>query len=167
VTVTVRRVREEDAAATIELLSPIIASRAYSIMTELIPYQDQLDFIRSVRNEGVGNVAVDETGEIVGFQTVGGYFSETPALAHIGDIGTFVRLGYHRAGIGGMLMEKTIPEAVAKGFLKVMALIRADNPAALGFYRRHGFETIGTARRHARIDDRFIDEVMAERMLVG
>jgi ribosomal protein S18 acetylase RimI-like enzyme len=40
---------------------------------------------------------------------------------------------------------------------------RADNAGALSFYRRIGFEVIGVAKNHAKINGRYIDEVMIER----
>ena len=33
-------------------------------------------------------------------------------------------------------------------------------------YLRHGFRAIGNAKRHARIDERFIDKILIERLLV-
>ena len=52
-----------------------------------------------------------------------------------------------------------------QGFEKIFTFVRADNPAALAAYHAHGFETIGTARRHARIDGRYVDEWFIERQL--
>jgi RimJ/RimL family protein N-acetyltransferase len=44
--------------------------------------------------------------------------------------------------------------------------VRADNHAALQAYLAQGFVTIGTARRHARIDGRYIDEILIEKLLM-
>ena len=43
--------------------------------------------------------------------------------------------------------------------------IRADNPAALQTYLAHGFVVIGTAKRQARIDGQYIDEILIEKWL--
>ncbi|MBV8815194.1 MAG: GNAT family N-acetyltransferase, partial [Verrucomicrobia bacterium] len=55
--------------------------------------------------------------------------------------------------------------AKEKGFEKFFAFVRADNPGALSFYKRIGFEVIGIAKRHAKINGRYIDEVMIERSI--
>ena len=55
--------------------------------------------------------------------------------------------------------------APSKGYAKLFAFVRADNLPALFTYLRHGFGTIGNARRHARIDGRFIDEILIEKLL--
>ncbi len=52
-----------------------------------------------------------------------------------------------------------------KGFEKIVTFVRADNPAALQTYAKHGFGVIGTAVRHARIDGCYIDEILIEKAL--
>jgi L-amino acid N-acyltransferase YncA len=55
--------------------------------------------------------------------------------------------------------------AKAKGYEKLLTFVRADNPDALATYVAHGFRVIGTAVRHARLDGRYIDEILIERAL--
>jgi RimJ/RimL family protein N-acetyltransferase len=42
---------------------------------------------------------------------------------------------------------------------------RLDSSAALAAYLAQGFTVIGTARNHAKIDNRYADEVLIERAL--
>jgi RimJ/RimL family protein N-acetyltransferase len=58
-----------------------------------------------------------------------------------------------------------LPAAKAKGFEKLFTFVRADNPAALATYRRHGFDIVGTAKRHAKIDGQYVDEILIEQFL--
>jgi ribosomal protein S18 acetylase RimI-like enzyme len=80
-------------------------------------------------------------------------------------IGTYVDLDCRRQGIASRLFDHTFAAARGKGYEKLFAFVRADNPAALATYLRQGFVVIGTAQRHAKIDGRYIDEVMIERAL--
>ena len=68
-----------------------------------------------------------------------------------------------RQGIGRLLFEATRLAAKEKGYEKFSAFVRADNAAGLAFYKRIGFETIGVAKRHAKINGKYVDEVMIER----
>jgi ribosomal protein S18 acetylase RimI-like enzyme len=77
-----------------------------------------------------------------------------------------VDLGVRRLGIASRLFASTFDAAIAKGYEKVFTFVRADNPAALATYRHHGFEIVGTARKQAKIDGRYIDEIMIEKSLV-
>lgn len=63
------------------------------------------------------------------------------------------------------LFRATFDAARHKGYRKIFTYIRADNPAAFATYMRHGFRVVGVARAHARIDGRYIDEIVVERML--
>jgi ribosomal protein S18 acetylase RimI-like enzyme len=91
------------------------------------------------------------------------FASYTGAFAHIGVIGTFVDPAGHRQGIGRLLFELTRLAAREKGYEKFFAFVRADNTGALSFYKRIGFNVIGVAKQQAKINGKYIDEVMIER----
>ncbi|URD48158.1 GNAT family N-acetyltransferase [Chroococcidiopsis sp. CCNUC1] len=52
-----------------------------------------------------------------------------------------------------------------KGYEKIFTFIRADNTAALTTYLNQGFQIVGTAKRHAKIDRIYLDEIIVERFL--
>ena len=87
------------------------------------------------------------------------------AFDHVATIGTYVDLGQRRLGIATALFEASLGAARQKGYEKIFTFVRADNPAALATYRANGFEVVGTARRHAKIDGRYIDEILIEKSL--
>ena len=68
-------------------------------------------------------------------------------------------------GIGRRLTETTLRAALAQGFRKISATIRADNPGAVAFYASQGFRRIGIARQHALVRGRYLDEVLAEKFI--
>jgi RimJ/RimL family protein N-acetyltransferase len=89
----------------------------------------------------------------------------TSAFDHVGIIGTYVSLSCRRQGIGRSLFKATLAAARCQGYEKLFAYVRADNPAALATYLSQGFRLIGTAQRHAKINGRYVDEIMIERAL--
>ena len=44
-------------------------------------------------------------------------------------------------------------------------LVRADNPAALQTYLGEGFVVVGNAKRQAKIDGQYVDEILIEKWL--
>ena len=52
-----------------------------------------------------------------------------------------------------------------KGYEKFFTYVRADNEPALQTYLRQGFRIVGTAERHAKIDGRYVDEIVIEKLL--
>jgi L-amino acid N-acyltransferase YncA len=164
--ITIRRVTENDAPAIVELLNPIIQAGTYSVMDETFTVEDQIDFIRSFPEGGVYHLAIDNGGGgVLGIQDVVPVSPGSQVFGHVGEISTFVALVAQGQGIGRLLSQATFQAARALGFRKLMATIRADNPGALAFYRRQGFEKIGVAREHAYLGGRYVDEVLMEKFL--
>ena len=97
------------------------------------------------------------------------FSSPSPAIHALSitwaSLGTYVDLGLRRQGIATRLFDATFEAALRKGYEKIFTFVRADNPAALQTYLRHGFLVIGTARQHAKIDGRYVDEILIERSL--
>jgi L-amino acid N-acyltransferase YncA len=160
----IRDVAPTDAAAICAVINPIIDARAYTVFDEPFTVDGERRYIDQFPARGVWKVA--EAGErIVGFQVLEPIATYTRALDHVGTLGTYVALAARRRGIARALFAATLDTARTKGYEKLFTFVRADNPAALGAYRAHGFEVIGTARRHARIDGRYVDEILIERQL--
>ena len=159
-------VKEEDAAAIVELLNPLIRAGTYTVMDEPVSVDEQIDFIRGFPERGVFNVAVrDADQRLLGLQDVVPIAPGSGAFEHVGVISTFVYLDSHGRGIGRNLSEATFPAAKKLGFIKISAAIRADNPRAVSFYLSQGFRIIGTAQRHAFIRGKYVDEILAERFV--
>jgi L-amino acid N-acyltransferase YncA len=161
VDILIRDAVPTDAAAIAGILNPIIAAGVYSALDTPFAIEEERAFIEHFPRRGILHVAV-ANGRLVGFQTVEPFASYTRAFDHVGVIGTFVDLALRRQGIASRLFGATFAAAPAKGYEKFFAFVRADNPAALQTYLRHGFVVIGTARRHARIGGRYVDELMIE-----
>ena len=163
----IRPAEPTDAVPLASLLNRIIDAGGYTIMSGPIVPEDQRAFIRSFPSHGVFLVAIDsQTGSLVGAQDVMPLSEETPAFHHVGEISSFVELTLRGKGIGHRLSKATFEAARSEGFRKLRATIRADNPAAIAFYRSIGFETLGIAKAHAWVEGRYVDEVIAERSLV-
>ena len=165
-TVTVRPVEVGDAEGVVGVLNPIIEARTFTVFDTTFSVDAEREFIQRFPDRGIFNVAVtDGARSVVGFQNVEPFGHYTRAFRHVGVIGTYVDLNRRRQGIGSRLFEATLTGAPGHGYEKLFSFVRADNLPALFVYLRHGFRIIGNARRHARIDGRYVDEIMIERLL--
>jgi ribosomal protein S18 acetylase RimI-like enzyme len=64
-------------------------------------------------------------------------------LGNQGHIATFgVIPSFQRKGIGSLLMERAIDHAWHSGLRTIDLMVRAENPQAIGIYKRFGFQTI-------------------------
>ena len=164
--IEIRNAVVDDAEAIVAILNPIIAARIYTAFDTPVTIEDEVQFIRAFPARGLFHVAVDRfTGRIVGFQDVSPFADFTHAFDHLGVIGTYVDLERRRQGIATKLFEATFEAAARKGYEKMFTYVRADNTAGLDVYLRQGFRVVGTAVRHAKIDGRYIDEIVIEKFL--
>lgn len=162
----VREAQIDDAKAIVNLLNPIIEAGVYTALTTPFSIEAEQEFISNFPQQGIFLVAVcREQQKIVGCQNVEPFATYSSAFAHVGVIGTFVDLSHRRQGVAKSLFPATFEAARDKGYEKLFSFVRADNAAALATYLSQGFYSIGTARRHAKINGMYIDEIMIERFL--
>jgi L-amino acid N-acyltransferase YncA len=161
---TVREARLEDAQSIINVLNPIIETKKYSVMVQTFTLEEEMSFIKTFPERGIFHVAVDGD-KIVGFQVTEPISTLTAAFDHVGIIGTYIDLTLRGQGLSKKLFEATFAKARGKGYEKLLAYVRADNPVALKAYQANGFNIIGTAKHHAKIDGHYIDEIFIEKFL--
>jgi len=162
----IREVRPTDAEEIVGVFNPIIEVGCYTTFVSPFTVSDEQAFIQNFPARGSFLGAFHAPSEqLRGFQVVTPVASHTPALDHVGEIGTYVSLGHRRRGIAGHLYRATFERAKAKGFEKPLAWVRADNEAGLRSYRKYGFERVGVAKRHAKLGERYLGGVILERGL--
>lgn len=163
---TIRSAQIEDAAGILRILNPIIESGIHSALDTPFSLEEEKQFIANFPKRGVFHVAVNpEDQTLVGMQDVEPFGSYTHAFDHVGVIGTFVDGSYRRQGIAASLFAATFEASNMKGYEKLFAYVRDDNKGALATYLKHGFEIIGKAKKQAKINGAYIDEVFIERFL--
>jgi L-amino acid N-acyltransferase YncA len=162
--IAVRGVQLEDAEAIINILNPIIETKKYSVMVQTFTLEEEIDFIKNFPERGIFHVAVAEN-KVFGFQVVEPFSTLTAAFDHVGIIGTYVGLTMRGQGISKKLFEATFIAAKEKGYEKLFAYVRADNPVALKTYQAQGFDIIGIAKRQAKIAGKYVDEIFIEKFL--
>ena len=163
---TIRDARPDDAEAIVGVLNPIIEARVYTAFDTPLSVESERDFIASFPSQGVFHVAIRRPDEkLVGFQNLEPFGPYTHAFDHVGTLGTFVDLECRRQGVGRQLFAATFAAATRKGYEKIFTFVRADNDGALRAYLGQGFRIVGTAERHAKVDGRYIGEIVIEKFL--
>jgi len=162
----VRPAGPEDAEQIVGVLNPIIAAGSHTVFDKPFSVRAEREYIEQFTERGVFLVAVaPEAGQIVGFQSMEPFANYTRAFDHVGVLGTYVAENYRRRGVARRLFEETFAVARERGYEKIFTFVRADNPAALETYLAQGFSIVGTARKQAKLNGRYIDEVLVEKLL--
>ena len=77
---------------------------------------------------------------------------------------TYVATG-ERRGVGDLLLAGLISEAERLGLWKLLSRIFPFNEASRALCRKHGFREVGVYEKHARLDGRWLDVVIVERLI--
>lgn len=109
-------------------------------------------------------VAETGSGGVAGWIRAGAY---RPRACYdgVGDFSVYVASTERGRGVGDSLLAALLPACEAAGFWKLVARIFPENGASRALCARHGFREVGTYRRHARLDGRWRDVVIVERLL--
>jgi L-amino acid N-acyltransferase YncA len=163
---TIRSVRLDDAEAVVGILNPIIEAGVYTVFDAPLTAQDERDYIAAFPPRRLFFVVERlSTREVIAFQTIDPFADYTGAFDHVGILGTYVDLSERRKGIGSHLARVSFAAARQKGYEKIFTYVRADNQASLSFHLSLGFQIIGTAHRQAKLNGRYVDEVLIEKFL--
>lgn len=164
--VVVRQVTTDDAQGIIDVLNPIITEGLFTVLDNTFTVKEEKEFIDQFPKRGVFTVALNQgSTKVIGFQNIEPFASYTKAFDHVGIIGTFVCGDSRGQGVSKQLFQSTFEVARQKGYEKLFAYVRSDNERALAAYKKQGFEVVGIAKKHAKIGDVYVDEVLIEKFL--
>jgi L-amino acid N-acyltransferase YncA len=162
----IRDATPDDAAGILSVFNPIIEARSFTLFDTPFTLEAERSYIACLADRDIFHVAVRASDKtVVGFQSMSPFATYTHAFDHVGVIGTYVDLASRRHGIAKCLFPATFQVARRKGYEKIFTYIRADNPAALATYQKHGFRIVGMAERHSKLHGQYIDVIMVEHFL--
>lgn len=164
--ILIRQATPDDAKEIVAVLNSVILEGRYTALTNPFTEEEERAFIVSLGGRSAMFVAEVNT-KIVGIQVI-----EPDALAHYADsmchvatVGTWVQANFRGYKIGQHLAEASFTFARNNNYKKIAIQVIATNEQALRFYGNLGFEKIGIARKHVKLDGNFYDAVYLEKFL--
>lgn len=114
---------------------------------------------------GSREAAVVATGDgVVGFGWLKGY-SDRAGYRYACETSVYLGRTVWGAGLGDLLQAALLDQARAFCYRHVVAKILALNERSLRFHARHGFELVGVQRAIGKVDDRWVDVSILQRIL--
>lgn len=159
----IRTARLEDAAAIAEIYNQGIEDGVATYETRRRSMEDQQAWLEALAGRYPAIVA-QLGGEIIGWAGAGPY-RERECYRGIGEFSIYVHRSWRRRGVGDLLLAGLISEAERMGLWKLLSRIFPFNEASLGVCRKHGFREVGVYEKHARLDGRWLDVVIVERLI--
>ena len=162
---TIRRATEDDAHGIRDVWLDVTRHAIYSAVDQPWSEDEERAYLRALSPRETVHVAVDPSGELVGFQSLDLWSPILRTMSHVGQLGTFVLASHRRQGIGQQLFTATRRFAISAGYEKLVIYVRASNEAAQRFYASFGFAVIGRLGRQVLIDGQYDDEILMELFL--
>lgn len=157
----VRGATSADADAICAIYNVAMAERGSTFETEP---RCAADFEERIGAERYPFLVAEADDRVVGWGGLASY-SARPCYAGIGEASVYVAPEARGRGVGTALAEALAGEAEDKGFHKMVGKLFTDNIASIRLVERCGFSSVGTHRRHGRLDGEWRDVLVAERVL--
>lgn len=109
-------------------------------------------------------VVVTDDDEVVAFAATSTY-RPRECYDGIAEFSVYVGREARGQGAGRLAMEALTDAAEQAGFWKLLSRVFTENTASLGLLKRVEFREVGTYEKHAKLDGRWRDVVIVERLL--
>ena len=152
-----------DAAAICEIYNQGIVDRIATLETELRTPEERRQWM-AVRAARHPVVVAATGGEVVGWGSLNS-FNARPAYDHVVDLSVYVERAWRGRGVGRALLTHLLPLARRLGYHKMVLATFPYNEAGVALYRKMGFSPVGVYHEQGRLDGRWVDVLIMERLL--
>jgi L-amino acid N-acyltransferase YncA len=157
---TIRPARRDDLGAVAEIYSAGIAERVATFETNPRTEAD----ISSWAEDGRPFIVAEDGGGVVGWARAG-FYSDRCVYQGVGEHAVYVHPTARCRGLGRELLRELCLESDRHGLYKLTSRVFTDNLPSRAAHLAAGFEEVGIQRRHGKLDGRWKDCVLVERLL--
>jgi L-amino acid N-acyltransferase YncA len=105
-------------------------------------------------------------GAVAGWARISRY-SDRESYRGVGECQVYVHPDHRRRGVAVALTEAIAGEAESRGYWKLIGRLFVTNAASIALVRRCRFREVGVHVRHGKLDGRWKDVLLVERLLGG
>lgn len=109
-------------------------------------------------------VAVSDRGDVLGWAGLSSY-RPRECYAGIAEFSIYIDRSARGQGLGRLLLTALIDAARDRGVWKLVSRVFVFNDASRGLCRACGFREVGVYEKHGRLDGRWLDVVIVERLI--
>ncbi len=109
-------------------------------------------------------LVADDDGKLLGWAGLSEYRPRA-CYAGIAEFSIYLDRGARGRGIGRVLLTALVDAARECGYWKLVSRVFPFNAASLALCRSCGFREVGTYEKHGRLDGKWLDVVIVERLI--
>jgi L-amino acid N-acyltransferase YncA len=157
---TVRAATPGDAAAIAAIYNQGIAERTATFETRPRTAEDIAGWFDGRHPV----VVVEQAGQVIAFASTSTY-RPRECYAGVAEFSVYVAREARGRGAGRLAMQALIAAAEAAGYWKLLSRIFVENTASRALVGSLGFREVGLYEKHGRLDGRWRDVVIVERLI--
>jgi L-amino acid N-acyltransferase YncA len=159
----VRVARTADSESVAEIYNQGIADRSATFETDP---RAPADLARRIEEDPrrFPVLVAEEAGAIIGWASIGPY-RDRRCYDGVGEFSVYIHRHARGRGVGRRLLAQLLAEARSRGYWKILSRVFPSNTASLALCRALGFREVGTYEKHGRLDGRWLDVVIVERLI--
>src|SRR5262245_59950997 len=162
---TIRAATAADAAAICRIYNQGIQDRVATLETEERSPEERAEWL-AARGPRHPVLVAEEAGGVVGWASLN-VFNPRRAYDHVADLSLYVERDWRGRGVGRRLLEALVTRGCELGYHKLVLAAFPWNQAGMRAYGRAGFREVGIYREQGRLDGRWVDTVVMEKILEG
>jgi phosphinothricin acetyltransferase len=159
----IRRARPEDAAAIAEIYTQGILERIATFESEPRTPEMMLAWLAE-HDERHPVLVAERAGRVLGWASISSYRPRA-CYAGVGEFSIYLYRDARGQGIGKVLLDALIDEARRLGYWKLLSRVFPFNTASRRLCAALGFREVGIYEKHAKLDGRWLDVVIVERLI--
>jgi L-amino acid N-acyltransferase YncA len=159
----VRVATADDAEPICLIYNQGIEDRVATLETELRTQDERRQWM-AARGPRHPVIVAEADARVVGWGSLN-VFNPRPAYDHVADLSVYVERGWRGRGVGRALLERLITLGREIGYHKLVLSAFPFNRGGMALYERMGFRTVGIYREQGRLDGRWVDTIIMERLL--
>jgi len=160
----IRLARASDAAAVATIYNQGIEDRAATFETEPRTAGEMAG--RIAEDDRYPVLVAESEGRVLGWASIGTYRPRA-CYAGVGEFSVYVDRAVRGRGVGRALVAELISQAESRGYWKLVSRIFPSNAGSRSLCRALGFREVGVYEKHGRLDGRWHDVVIVERLIPG
>jgi phosphinothricin acetyltransferase len=158
----IRAATATDAEAIARIYTAGIEERSSTFETEPRTEQDIEPWLATAERLPV--LVAEDNGAVLGWARVQTY-SERPAYSGVGEVSVYVDAAARGRGLGRALLEGLEEAARQRDHWKLLGKLFTDNAASAALVRRGGWREVGLHLKHGRLDGKWRDVLLVEKVL--
>lgn len=161
--IAVRPATAADAAAICTIYNQGIEDRVATLETELRTPEERRQWLQA-RGPRHPVIVAEAGGEIVGWGSLNS-FNPRKAYDYVADFSIYVERAWRGKGVGSQLLSRLVELGRERGYHKLVLSAFPTNAGGMALYQKFGFRTVGIYKEQGRLDGRWVDTIIMERIL--